>query len=102
MARPLNQVITEIRSKIEKLATQRDEALETNRKLNEEMEQLRKQLEECREELKETRMEVDFMTVSYRLAESPEHIISARRRVQRLISKIDRCVSLLKDDADIS
>ena len=67
-----------------------------------EAEELRDQLDECREQLREARMEIDFLTVSHRLADSPANLISARRRVQRLIAKIDRCVSLLKDDADIS
>ena len=66
------------------------------------MDDLKGQLEECREQLREARMEVDFLTVSHRLADSPANLISARRRLQRLIAKIDRCVSLLKDDADIS
>lgn len=102
MARPLTQVIKEIRSNIEEIASQRDDALDANRKLTQEVESLRLQLDECRQELKTTRMEVDFLTVSHRLADSPENIISARRRLQRLIAKVDRCVSLLKDDADIS
>ena len=67
-----------------------------------EVEELRDQLDECREQLREARMEIDFLTVSHRLADSPANLISARRRVQRLIAKIDRCVSLLKEDADIS
>ena len=67
-----------------------------------EAEELRDQLDECREQLREARMEIDFLTVSHRLADSPANLISARRRVQRLIAKIDRYVSLLKEDADIS
>ena len=67
-----------------------------------EAEELRDQLDECREQLREARMEIDFLTVSHRLADSPANLISARRRVQRLIAKIDRCVSLHKEDADIS
>ena len=63
---------------------------------------MQQQLDECRRELREARMEVDFLTVSHRLADSPQNIISARRRLQRLIAKIDRCVTLLKEDADIS
>ncbi|MDE6380323.1 MAG: hypothetical protein K2L11_07610 [Muribaculaceae bacterium] len=102
MARPLHRVITELRAKIEQLASQRDAALAAQEAKSQEAEDLRIQLEDCREELKAARMEVDFLTVSHRLADSPQNIISARRRLQRLIAKIDRCVSLLKEDADIS
>ena len=102
MARPLTRVIRELRSTIEKLASQRDAAIEARDSLTREVEDLRQQLDQCREELDEARTEVDFLTVSHRLADSPANLISARRRLQRLIAKIDRCVSLLKDDADIS
>ena len=102
MARPLHRVIAELREKIELLATQRDAARASQASTAKEAEELRLQLEECREQLRQARLEVDFLTVSHRLADSPENIISARRRLQRLIAKIDRCVSLLKEDADIS
>ena len=102
MARPLHLVITELRARIEQLAAQRDAALAAQEAKCQEVEELQQQLEECRSELREARMEVDFLTVSHRLADSPQNIISARRRLQRLIAKIDRCVSLLKEDADIS
>ena len=92
----------ELRSKIEQLAAQRDEALAARAAKEREAAALRDELEECREELRVARMEVDFLTVSHRLADSPANLISARRRVQRLIAKIDRCVALLKEDADIS
>ncbi len=102
MARPLQQVIKDLRAKIEKLASQRDAAIAAQQSMAQETEGLKQELEECREKLREARMEVDFLTVSHRLADSPANIISARRRLQRLIAKIDRCVSLLKEDADIS
>ena len=102
MARPLHRVITELRAKTERLASQRDAASAERDAKAREAESLREELEECREQLRQARMEVDFLTVSHRLADSPANIISARRRLQRLIAKIDRCVSLLKEDADIS
>ena len=102
MARPLHRVIAELREKIELLATQRDAARAAQASAAKEAEELRIQLEDCRGQLRQARLEVDFLTVSHRLADSPENIISARRRLQRLIAKIDRCVSLLKEDAEIS
>ena len=102
MARPLHRVIADLREKIEALASQRDAAIAERSAMAREAEELRDQLDECREQLREARMEIDFLTVSHRLADSPANLISARRRVQRLIAKIDRCVSLLKGDADIS
>ena len=102
MARQLLRVIKDLRLAIETLASQRDRYGIENERLQQEVESLKLQLEESRKELKDARMEVDFLTVSHRLADSPDNLISARRRLKRLIAKIDRCVSLLKDDADIS
>lgn len=83
------------------LSARRDDAEREKEQLEKEVERLRRELDDCRRELTQSRMEVDFLTVSHRLADSPDHLISARRRLQRLIAKIDRCVALLKDDADI-
>lgn len=102
MVRPLHRVLAELRAKTERLASQRDAAQAAQAAAAKEAEKLRQELDECREQLREAQMEVDFLTVSHRLADSPANIISARRRLQRLIAKIDRCVALLKEDADIS
>ncbi len=102
MARQLLRVIKDLRSTIEALASQRDQFRTENERLSQEVESLKRQLDDSRKDLKEAQMEVDFLTVSHRLADSPDNLISARRRLKRLIAKIDRCVSLLKEDADIS
>ena len=102
MARQLTRVIGDLRSKIVALAKQRDAALAAGEHCRQETERLRKELDDCRQELKEARMEADFLTISHRIAENPDNLISARRRLQRLIARIDRCVALLREDADIS
>lgn len=102
MARSLHRIINDLRQKAMLLAKQRDEATAETERLTQENAALKEQLAECQRELQATSMEVDFLTISHRLADSPENIISARRRLQRLIAKIDRCVSLLKEDAEIS
>ncbi len=102
MARPLHGIIKDISRKAIALASERDKAMADLERLTQENEALKEQLAESRRELETARMEVDFLTISHRLADSPDNIISARRRLQRLIAKIDRCVALLKEDADIS
>lgn len=101
MARQLNGIIRDLRLKIEALAKQRDAARSECASLAERAESLARQLEECQESLRKSRMEVDFLTVAQRI-DSPDNLIYARRRLQRLIAKIDRCVALLKEDADIN
>ncbi len=102
MARLLTGIIKDLRRKALALASERDKSKAELERLRAENTALREQLTECRQELQASQMEVDFLTLSHRLADSPENLISARRRVKRLIDKIDRCVSLLKEDADIS
>ena len=102
MARRLYQIIKELRAKATELATQRDVATADRERLTRENELLKDQLAECQQELNTAKMEVDFLTISHRLADSPDKLISARRRLQRLMAKIDRCVTLLKEDAEIS
>lgn len=96
------RILADLRDKMRELASQRDETKQENARLRVRVDSLESQLADTRGELEAARMEIDFLTVSHRLADDPDHLISARRRVQRLIMKIDRCVSLLKEDADIS
>lgn len=102
MARLLTSIIKDLKRKMLTLAAEREQSAAKLEKLERENESLKEQLAECLRDLQTAKMEVDFLTISHRLADSPENLISARRRVQRLIAKIDRCVSLLKEDAEIS
>ncbi len=102
MPRLLTGIITDLRRKALSIAAERDQSKAELERLRTENIALKEQLAECRQELQASQMEVDFLTLSHRLADSPENILSARRRVQKLIAKIDRCVSLLKEDAEIS
>ena len=102
MPRKLTGIIAELREKVSELAAQRDLAVKESERLAEQVEKLQQQLAEKSRELNLARQEVDFLTVSHRLADSPDNLVSARRRLQRLIAKIDRCVALLREDADIS
>ncbi len=101
MARQLTKMISDLQGKIEFLARQRDDARQECADLAGRVDSLERQLMECRDDLRLARMEVDFLTVANRIG-SPDNLILARRRLQRLIAKIDRCVALLKEDADIS
>lgn len=102
MPRTLTGIIRELREKVSELAAERDSAVAESERLAEEVVRLRQQLADSSRDLDLARQEVDFLTVSHRLADSPENLVSARRRLQRLIAKIDRCVALLREDADIS
>lgn len=101
MARELTRILADLRLNLTTLASQRDDARRQCAALAERVDVLSSQLEQCKKELADSRLEVDFMTVSHR-AVTPDNLVSARRRLQRLIAKIDRCVALIKDDPDIN
>lgn len=102
MAREMLRILADLRERMKELASQRDMAMHEAARLKILTDSLEDQLSETRRELDAARLEIDFLTVSHRLAEDSAHLVAARRRVQRLIAKIDRCVGLLKEDADIS
>lgn len=101
MAREMTRIVADLRSLINRLVAQRDKARLQCEDLAAKVQSLEDQLGQCRKDLAEARMQVDFLTVSYH-AETPDNLIQARRRVQRLIAKIDKCVALIKDDAEIN
>ena len=81
------------------LASQRDEARAALKLASEEIEDLKKELEQAREELHQKDLDVEFLTLSHRLAESPQSLAEARATVKRILGKVDKAIALLKDDA---
>lgn len=66
--------------------------------LENENENLRSELEDTRKELAKSMTDVEFLTMSHRLADSPDSIIATRRHIARLIRTIDNCISMLKEE----
>ncbi|WP_304959254.1 hypothetical protein [uncultured Muribaculum sp.] len=98
MALPLNSLLKSVDSKVTELMAIQRRQREQIVRLEKENEDLRTQLSETRAELDNTRKDVEFLTMSHRLADSPDSVISARRRIARLIRTIDNCISMLKEE----
>ena len=60
--------------------------------------ELRKQHEADSILLENANKEIEFLKVSYRLASSPETIISARIELSKLIRTIDNCIRMINED----
>ena len=60
--------------------------------------ELRKQHEADSILLEKAYKEIEFLKVSYRLASSPETIISARIELSKLIRTIDNCIRMINED----
>ena len=67
-------------------------------KLETENAELRKQHLEEVSKLENARKEIEFLSVSHRLADSPEALISARQKVAKLIRTIDNCIRMINED----
>ena len=43
-------------------------------------------------------LDIEFLTLSHRLAADPDTIIEARRKISRLIRTIDNCIQLIEEE----
>lgn len=98
MARPLITLLESLRDKISELDAAQAVLLSRLEKLKEENDTLRRDLAEKDRMLDKANSDIEFLTVSHRLAESPESLIATRRRIARLIRTVDNCISMIKDE----
>lgn len=86
---------------IETLAAQRDEARRQLRKAQEEAADLRNELKKTLEELHKARLDVEYLTISHKLAENPQAVAQAREAIKGMVRRVDKAIALLKSDARI-
>lgn len=98
MARSILTAVKTLGDKAERLAQQRDELRRENKALKEEMESLRERTLAAEEARRQALLEIEFLTVSHKLADSPQKLADTRRHVASLIRILDRCIALLRDD----
>lgn len=91
-------ILAEIRQKIETLAADRDAALQRISALEDQISDLQAELETTRNDLHRARLDVEFLTVSHRLADTPEAVVTARKIISGLIRKVDSAINLVKND----
>ncbi len=97
MASSLHDVIAGLSARISDLERAYEHEREANARLQAEIEGMRADLRQQASELERERADKDFLAVSHRLASEPEEIVSARRRIAKMISDIDKCISQLKE-----
>ena len=98
MAPPLLNLLNYVTSKSAQVEEIHKALLKKTADLTAENENLKAELEETRKTLDNVRIDNEFLTMSHRLADSPDAIISTRRRIARLIRTIDNCISMIKED----
>lgn len=97
MALPLTTLLQSINDKVVELAASRQKLIDRIAVLEEENDNLRKELENSQKEIEKSKTDIEFLTMSHRLADSPDSLVSTRRRISRLIRTIDNCISMLKE-----
>ena len=60
--------------------------------------ELKKRHSSDEEALEKAKQEIEFLTLSHRLADSPEALILARNKIASLIRTIDSCIRLINEE----
>ncbi|MDE7159903.1 MAG: hypothetical protein K2O24_03525 [Muribaculaceae bacterium] len=101
MARTLPEILASVNDRVSALDARLRAAEQENARLRARLEDTESRLDEARSERDRAMLDVEFLTLSHRLADTPEALLSARRRISRMIRTIDKCILLLKDDPAI-
>ena len=98
MAQKLKPALEELQDTVVRLAQIQQKLLEKIDKLTRENNDLRSELEQKGKMLEKANLDVEFLTVSHRLASSPDSIASTRSRLARLIRTIDSCIAMMQEE----
>ena len=101
MAASLNEILRTLQVKIERLAVLNSNLKKENQRLATEVSDLRDKLADMQRQRDDALQDCEYLTMSYKLAEDPDKIISGRRHISQLIRNIDKCIRLIKDDPEI-
>lgn len=101
MARSLLEILESSGSHADALIARLKALRDENAQLRARVEDLGTRLAEATAERDKALKDVEYLTLSHRLADTPEALVNARREVARLIRVVDRCITLLKDDPQL-
>lgn len=87
-----------IQQKIAHLAEMRDNAEARCRSLQGRIDELEIDMAHLENELRQANLEIEFLTLSHRLADDPQALAEARKTISRLIRKVDSAIALIKTD----
>ena len=85
----LLDTLTELNGKIDALAQRQQEMLNEIARLRSLNDDLSQELDETRARLHKAELDVEFLTMSHRLADTPDAVIETRSHLARLIRSLD-------------
>ncbi len=101
MTRSLLEILESSARHTDALTTRLKALMEENEQLRSQVADLDDRLAQASAERDRALRDVEYLTLSHRLADNPEALVSARREVARMIRVVDRCITLLKDDPQL-
>ncbi len=101
MPSSLQSTLTAIEKKISLLEQSRSQLAQRCSELERANADLESKLRETEKLLEAQRLDSQFLTVSHRLADSPDTIVEARRKISNIIRRIDKAISLATDDPSL-
>lgn len=97
MSSSLSDILLELRAKIEILSESRTTLYREIERLKNENDDLKADLDRTRKELERKSLDSHFLELSHVLADSPDNLVLARRRIANLIRTVESCIAMLKD-----
>lgn len=97
MGAPLSVISTEITEKAARLTRKYAALLERFRLLNDTNAALLAENKELKNELHKARLDNQFLTLSHRLADTPDALAESRKMIADMIRDIDKCIAQLND-----
>ena len=94
----LLQTLSELNSKIEELLRIQESLKEKVSELEKKNLFLMNQHEKDLLLLENAGKDIEFLSLSHKLAESPDNLISTRRLLIRLIGTINNCIRMIKEE----
>lgn len=97
MATPLATALADLHRTVGEL-TERHRRMEADiARLQARNEELEQELADTRQALRRADLDVEYLTMSHRLADNPDTLIATRRHIARLIRTVDLCIDMLKE-----
>ena len=97
MAESLLTKLDRLEARIKDVIAHRDELAARNATLEAENAELRRQAAEALSSRDRALLDIEYLTMSHRLADDPDSLIATRRHIAKLIRNIDRCLEMLKE-----
>ena len=90
-------IVTNLKSRIEKIISKYELALSENISLKEQLQKALVEIEEKDDKIKSLEQKVEQMQLADAFSASTGDVKEARKRIRKIVKEIDKCISMLND-----